>query len=242
MKNPFDSLITPNEQKILGYLGALIIAGFIISYSGLSSIYAQKQDTEMENLKQATVKDSLILIDIRTADPEDLVLLPGIGEKRAADIIAYRKSKQFVSTEELLNIKGIGAKTFLAMKPMLLKFGNSGQDVESQQKLAELRSTEAFSRKSLADSDKPLLDGSSIPPKTESGKTVNSPKQEDKQVKLNSATLEDLISLEGIGDKKAAAILTYRKQLGGFTSVEQLLDVKGIGPKTLDKNRRRLSL
>ncbi len=55
------------------------------------------------------------------------------------------------------------------------------------------------------------------------------------QIELNSATAEQLDTLPGIGPVKAAAILEYRQQIGGFTRKEQLLNVDGIGQKTYDK-------
>lgn len=49
-------------------------------------------------------------------------------------------------------------------------------------------------------------------------------------VSLNSATAEQLTALSGVGEKTAAAIIAHREQIGGFQTVEQLQDVKGIGP------------
>ncbi|WP_204381398.1 ComEA family DNA-binding protein, partial [Aeromonas veronii] len=54
---------------------------------------------------------------------------------------------------------------------------------------------------------------------------------------INTATLAELTSLKGIGDKKAQAIVDYREKQGKFTSVDQLADVNGIGPATLEANR-----
>jgi competence protein ComEA len=54
---------------------------------------------------------------------------------------------------------------------------------------------------------------------------------------LNRATAAQLEQLPGIGPSKAQAILELRSKLGGFTAPEQLLEVKGIGPKTFDKLR-----
>ncbi|WP_152224687.1 ComEA family DNA-binding protein [Pseudomonas sp. SCB32] len=62
-------------------------------------------------------------------------------------------------------------------------------------------------------------------------------------VNINSADAEELQkSLKGIGKVKAQAIIDYRTANGPFTSVDQLLEVKGIGKGTLDKNRDRISL
>lgn len=51
---------------------------------------------------------------------------------------------------------------------------------------------------------------------------------------LNRATEADLDALPGIGPSKAKAILAHRDKIGGFRKVEQLLDVKGIGPKVFE--------
>ncbi len=48
-------------------------------------------------------------------------------------------------------------------------------------------------------------------------------------VNLNTATAEQLTSINGIGDQRAAAILAYREQIGQYTSVEQIKDIRGIG-------------
>ena len=52
---------------------------------------------------------------------------------------------------------------------------------------------------------------------------------EGEVIDLNTATLSDLTRLPGIGEKKGQAILDKRAELGGFQSVDQLLEVRGIG-------------
>ncbi|WP_421219224.1 ComEA family DNA-binding protein [Aeromonas jandaei] len=67
--------------------------------------------------------------------------------------------------------------------------------------------------------------------------TTVAAKQESSKVDINTATLAELTNLKGIGDKKAQAIVDYREKQGKFTSVDQLVDVNGIGPATLEANR-----
>lgn len=62
------------------------------------------------------------------------------------------------------------------------------------------------------------------------------------KVNINTANVEQLQQLQGVGEKKAQAIVAYRKQHGKFKSIEQLAEVKGIGPKLLQKNKGALSL
>lgn len=54
-------------------------------------------------------------------------------------------------------------------------------------------------------------------------------------INLNTCTAEELMTISGIGEVKAADIIAYRDYLGGYTSVEQIKDIKGIGDKTYEK-------
>lgn len=61
-------------------------------------------------------------------------------------------------------------------------------------------------------------------------------------VLLNSATLEQLDSLPGIGPALARQIISYRETQGPFTSIEQLTEVPGIGPSKLEQLRPLVGL
>nr|WP_282705491.1 ComEA family DNA-binding protein [Cobetia crustatorum] len=62
------------------------------------------------------------------------------------------------------------------------------------------------------------------------------------ELNINTANLEQLVQLKGIGDKKAAAIVAWREANGPFTTVEQLADVKGISTNTLQRMDTTLTL
>ena len=62
-------------------------------------------------------------------------------------------------------------------------------------------------------------------------------------VNINKADIAELQSaLFGVGEAKAQAIVDYRTANGDFASVDEILEVKGIGPAILERNRDRLSL
>ena len=61
-------------------------------------------------------------------------------------------------------------------------------------------------------------------------------------VNINTATKEELTSIQGIGDKTAQAIIDYRKKHGEFKSIDDLEKVEGIGPATLKRIRGRISV
>ena len=56
-------------------------------------------------------------------------------------------------------------------------------------------------------------------------------------VNVNTATLEELQLLPGIGESRAKAVIDTRKQRGGFKSVNDLVEVKGIGDVSLERLR-----
>lgn len=82
--------------------------------------------------------------------------------------------------------------------------------------------------------------GSSLWQRTSSSNASQTIAHVDSQIELNSATAAEFDLLEGIGPKLSARILEDRDSRGPFKSVDSLQRVKGIGPKTIEKNRPHL--
>lgn len=57
------------------------------------------------------------------------------------------------------------------------------------------------------------------------------------KININTATVEELVNLKRIGPKYAERIVQYRETNGPFVKVEDIMMVKGIGPKTLEVNK-----
>ena len=53
-------------------------------------------------------------------------------------------------------------------------------------------------------------------------------------INLNTCTAQELMSVDGIGEARAAAIISYREQIGGYTSVEEIKNISGIGEVTFN--------
>ena len=61
------------------------------------------------------------------------------------------------------------------------------------------------------------------------------------RININTATVEELTELDGIGEELARRIVEYREQNGSFINTDELLNVEGIGDKTLEDIRNKIS-
>ncbi len=154
-------------------------------------------------------------VNINTADAQTLATVPGIGEKMADDIIAYREEHgKFTSVDQLQGaVKRLGEKTFGKMAPYLtVEGGMSHGSVTPAESMdaAEPAASEADEGKSK----RPRMAKKALPTGT---------------INLNTASISELQTIPGIGEKKAEEILEYRKTNGPFKAIEDIKKVKGLG-------------
>lgn len=62
------------------------------------------------------------------------------------------------------------------------------------------------------------------------------------KININTAAAEELISLSGIGEGRAADIIAYRKENGDFSCIEDMMKVSGIGEKTFEEIKERITV
>ena len=96
----------------------LILLMVVLSATALAAapVPASAQDKPAE----AKAAPAPQMVNLNSAPAELLERLPGVGPKTAARIIEYRqKNGGFKKIEELMNVRGIGEKAFLKMKPQL---------------------------------------------------------------------------------------------------------------------------
>lgn len=108
--------------KLLAVVAFFLLSGILYQHSvqtGRLELGTAAEVSEIGAPQEEGVpaKELLGKINLNTAEAEDLIRLSGIGEKRAADIIAYREQKGgFSKIEEIMEISGIGEKTFAKIK------------------------------------------------------------------------------------------------------------------------------
>ncbi|KPK71717.1 MAG: hypothetical protein AMJ84_05740 [Acidithiobacillales bacterium SM23_46] len=158
------------------------------------------------------------LLDLNRASAEQLEALPGIGPVRAEAIVRYRQTHgPFRRVEDITRVSGIGPKTLEAVRPYLQP-----------------------------------LDGPSSPPATErrNGQarigapepTRPAPPDHLPMVNINTATVEDLCTLHGVGPVLAQRIVEYRRQHGPFRAPAEIQRVRGIGRTVFLDNQARLTV
>lgn len=194
MKKFLRNYLTENEQKILLFILFFAFLGLIFKYTVL---IAGNDSTATDSLNFE--KDYEIRYDLNTVTKDELITIPGIGEKKAADILDYKKTHGFSSKRDLMNIKGIGEKTYIKIEKYFYSLSNE-EELEISESVSE-----------TTDHKNPV------------------------KININNASVKELTELKGIGPIKAEKIITLRDELGHFTSIEDLLQVKGIGLKTLEK-------
>ena len=158
------------------------------------------------------------LVDINSASAEVLdAALPGIGPAKAKAIVAWREAHgAFHTPGDLDKVDGIGEKTVASLAPLVTCGGFEGTGP------APWPGDASTMARAPLPAAPPAPDPAAI-------------------VDINSATLEELVTLDGIGEALARRILADRLQHGRFRSVDDLARVPGIGKKTIAKNRHRLA-
>lgn len=89
----------------------------VVTLAGLSTVLAAQEAAGQKTEKAAAPAAA---VNLNSASAADLERLPGIGPATAARIVEYRqKNGAFKKVEDLMNVRGIGEKTFLTLKPLI---------------------------------------------------------------------------------------------------------------------------
>jgi competence ComEA-like helix-hairpin-helix protein len=145
-------------------------------------------------------------IDLSTADAATLETLPGIGPEKAGAIVDWRVHHgAFDTVDELADVPGIGLATVRVCASLVVVSGNTASHAAPESPHHAAGHPEHAANEAL---DIDLVD-------------------------VNTATVEELADLPGIGAEKAQLIVDDRATRGPYASCGELTRVEGIGPASV---------
>ena len=104
-----------------------VLASILVSLFAFAPLAVFAQDATPARVSGRDVG----VVNLNTASQAELEALPGIGPKTAERILEYRqKNGSFKKIEDLMNVKGIGEKSFLKLKPLLVAQQKSDADAK----------------------------------------------------------------------------------------------------------------
>ena len=103
----------------------VIMVGLLLALAGTHALSGREQPSQ-DGASSAQQAPAVPRVDLNVADQSALEALPGIGPRTAELIIEYRnETGGFKKVEELMNIRGIGERTFLRLRE-LVRIGDEG--------------------------------------------------------------------------------------------------------------------
>ncbi len=114
--------MSERKHELILVCFALVISAILILYNTFTVpseyISSKPQTTAITAAKTETVSNGAVVVNINTADVDELTLIDGIGPTKADAIVKYRlENGPFESVDELLNVSGIGQSTLQKIYP-----------------------------------------------------------------------------------------------------------------------------
>lgn len=203
-----------NRYKIIGVVGFLFLFFYFKDYLINVDQNEAEKIVEVEEINKEEIKEEKVTVDVKGA-----VMNPGIytfdNNKRVFDAITIAGGLLDNSDTENINMSLKLTDEMVIIVP----FKEEKQNI-------------------VGDKDH-LNNSNNI---ENDAKVSNSKNTNNEKVSINKASKEDLMTLKGIGETKALAIINYRKEHGSFKSISELQNVKGIGKSIFEKIKDYIKL
>lgn len=227
-----------HRKQIIISLVCLILLGTLITSITMflpkkkkikkdNAILLTKNDIEVKkkvNLEKAKDKEK----EMYKVDIKGYVVSPGIysleKESRVIDVINMAGGLREEANTTVINLS-----KKISDEMVIIIYSN--QEISSFSQTKEIENT--VIDKCIQKDENSLKNDACISKDDDSNNNL---------VSINTATKEDLMTLSGIGEKKAEDIIKYREEHGGFKSVDELMEVEGIGDSLFDKIKENITL
>jgi len=199
-----DNFLTPLEKNVLFYILFIVALSLFIRLYGFTPS-PQPGTPSPDTIALALANDYIPTYDLNSVNYEQLLYITGIGPATANAILAYQRENGFTAVDDLKKITGIGERRFQNLRKYFMIGDNPPE--------------------------RTLSDSQNLPTATN---TPEKKRVSSHRIDINTASVEELVTLHRIGAVKAQAIVDYRKTHGRFTKIEDITKVKGIGNKTFE--------
>jgi len=222
--------IKTNIKYILAFIILIvIIIIFIIYYlNNLSDDNIEKEDNHVKKIvkKEEKKEEDFYYVDIKGA-----VKNPGVYKlkenSRVIDVINASGGLNENADTSIINLsKKIFDEMFII--------------IYTKEEIAKYKEKTISTSEINKELEKNILvidenNSANIKNKSKNNTSNKEDIDEEKLVNINSATKEELLTITGIGESKADAIISYREENGNFNSIEDIKNVSGIGDSLFEK-------
>lgn len=217
-----------NRKLILSIISMFVIAG--LSFVYISNTNKELKKSEVYDLEVEEKKTNNLEIEEAikyiTVDIKGEVKSPGVYKieegKRVVDAINASGGLTKKAVTKYINL----SKVLKDEDVIIINNISELEKIEDKKNIEEIKINNK-SNISVKESDVITNDKSDIVKENDSNKNTI--------VNINTCTLEELLSINGIGESKAKSIIEYRENVGLFTSKEDIMKVSGIGNSLYDK-------
>lgn len=217
-----------NRKLILSIIGMFVIAG--LSFVYIRNTNKELKESEVYDLEVEEKKTNNLDIEEAikyiTVDIKGEVKSPGVYKieegKRVVDAINASGGLTKKAVTKYINL----SKVLKDEDVIIINNISELEKIEDKKNIEEIKINNK-SNISVKESDVITNDKSDIVKESDSNKNTI--------VNINTCTLEELLSINGIGESKAKSIIEYRENVGLFTSKEDIMKVSGIGNSLYDK-------